>query len=76
MQSPDGFTPVPQHPSYLVHRDGRVYSLRTSRILTETGRGAVWKRVTIDRLDVRVRDLVWLTFGSASEFHLRIEDES
>lgn len=76
MLLPDGFIPVPHHPSYMVRQDGRVYSLRTNRILAESGRGAVWKRVTIDRVEVRVRDLVWLTFGSTSEFSERIEAES
>lgn len=70
---PPGFVAIPAHPSYLVHPDGRVYSLRTSRILAEQiGSGSVWRRVSVDGVQVRVRDLVWLMFGPTPEYRERV----
>ena len=72
----DGFVPVPSHPAYLVHPDGRVYSHKVGRLIAERGaaRPSVWRRVKIDRLDVRVRDLVWLTFGTTGPFEDRMDE--
>lgn len=74
MKLPDGLTPIPHHPSYLVRADGRVYSLRTDRWLTETGgewRTPDRRRVQIDGRHFRVRDLVDLTLGKSFVFELR-----
>ena len=71
-----GFVPIPAHPSYLVHPDGRVYSLRTSRILAEQiGSKSIWRRVSVDGVQVRVRDLVWLLFGPSLEYRERVHGD-
>ena len=76
MQLPDGFVPVPQHPAYLVHPDGRVWSLRKYDRVAERGSlPSPWRRVRIDGLDVRVRDLVWLTFGQTGDYEARVNAE-
>ena len=64
----DGYRPVPGHPAYFGHRDGRVISItqRDLRRLVEQGspRGCgVWFRVCLDGRLYRVRDLVGLTYG-------------
>lgn len=71
MQLPEGLTPIPHHPSYLVRADGCVWSLRTDRWLSESGgewRTPDRRRVQIDGTYYRVRDLVALTLGSTAEF--------
>ena len=76
MQSPDGFVPVPQHPAYLVHPDGRVWSLRKyAEVAERGGQPSVWRRVSIDGYEVRVRDLVWLTIGTLAEFEARVHEQ-
>lgn len=78
MLLPDGLTPIPHHPAYLVQRDGRVYSLRTYSWLTETGgdwRPADRRRVRLGGSTFRVRDLVALTFGTAGDFEERAFNE-
>lgn len=72
------FRPIPHHPSYLVHPDGRVASLKKSpvTILSErSGSSLVWRRVRIDGRDWRVRDLVALVFGSIEALEDRTDAE-
>lgn len=70
------FAPIPNHPSYLMHRDGRVYSLRTDRIMSEqVGGSLVWRRVAIDGGQFRVRDLVALIHGTTEYLSERTEAE-
>lgn len=74
MKLPENLTPIPHHPAYLVRPDGRVYSLRTYKWLSESG--AQWRtpdrrRVRLGSTDFRVRDLVLLTYGTAGDFEER-----
>lgn len=74
MQLPEGLTPIPHHPSYLVRADGCVWSLRTDRWLSESGgewRTPDRRRVRIDGAIYRVRDLTALSVGTASAFLAR-----
>ena len=71
MQLPEGLTPIPHHPSYMLRADGRVWSLRTDCWLTETGgewRMPDGRRVKFDGTIYRVRDLVSLVLGDQSAF--------
>lgn len=68
------FTALPHNPAYMVHPDGRVVSLKkeSPRVLSEQkGRSPVWWRVRIGRIDVRIRDLVLVMFGTSAEFEER-----
>jgi len=78
MQLPDGFVPVPHHPAFLVHPDGRVLSLKKSppALMAEKCGKSVWRRVKVNGVEVRVRDLVWLTFGTVGPFQERCDAES
>lgn len=71
-----GFVPLPAHPAYLVHPDGRVYSHKVDRVVSETkATRSVMVRVRIGRLLVRVRDLVYLVHGDTAVFEARINAE-
>lgn len=72
------FRPIPNHPSYMIRRDGRVLSLRKSPagLLTERpGSALVWRRVRFDGQDWRVRDLVSLVWGDIEALERRTEAE-
>lgn len=70
------FTPLPHNPAYLVHPDGRVISLKKQQpmVLSEkTARRSDLWRVRIGHTEVRVRDLVFIMFGTTAAFLERAE---
>lgn len=72
------FRPIPNQPSFLLHRDGRVLSLKKSppSVLSErAGRSLVWRRVRFGGSDWRVRDLVALVWGDTSALERRTADD-
>lgn len=72
------FIPLPTQPAYLVRRDGRVASLKKDppALLSEQkSNSPVGYRVRLGRTDYRVRDLVAILWGDASEFEARAWDE-
>lgn len=69
-----GFVPMPYRPSYLVGKDGRVWSHKKEGFLHEVKRRTpgLW-RVRIGFYEYRVRDLVLILHGHAADFEERAQ---
>lgn len=73
----DEFMPIPTNPAYWVAEDGRVLSFkkRVPQLLAEHRTPSpVWWRVRIAGREVRIRDLVFILFGSSDAFEQRAWD--
>lgn len=69
------FREIPTNPAYRVARDGRVFSLKSMRVLSEqrTGYAHSW-RVRLAGQDLSIRTLVWTMWGTSIEFEERADD--
>lgn len=77
MLPPKDAVALPHRPAYLVAPDGRVWSHKTERFLSESGYpgSSAGRRVRIGHLTYRVRDLVAVLHGSIMAYEERIDAE-